>query len=108
MKAAPYQQGLRPSIHMPRWASRMTLTVTAARRQRLWMITEADAIAESCAGRLGPNPDFPDEWDPSPEEEFGMLWNSLHNKPGERWADNPEIVALTFTVERRNIDAGRS
>lgn len=94
-----------PSIHMPRWASRLTLTVTDVRVQRLQAITDEDARAEGCSGCLGPNPDFPDEWDPTPREEFEQLWNSLHNKPGTTWADNPWIYAVTFEVMRVNIDS---
>lgn len=98
-------QHCRPSIFMPRWASRLTLEVINVRVLRLWEISEADAKAEGCAGCLGPNPDFPDEWDPTPREEFQDLWNSINKKhPGCSWADNPWICALTFSVRKGNVD----
>lgn len=93
-----------PSIHMPREFSRLTLIVTDVRVQRLQDISEADAIAEGCPGRLGPNPDFPDEWDPSPIEEYRALWERLNADRGYGWDTNPWIVAVTFDVEKRNID----
>jgi hypothetical protein len=90
-------------LHMPRVASRLTLVVTATKIERIQKISEAGARAEGCVGRLGPNPDFPDEWDPSPAEEFQELWKSLHG--ADSWQTNPEVVALTFSVHRTNIDA---
>ena len=94
-----------PSIHMPRWASRLTLTVTDVRVQRLREISRADAIAEGIrpCRQGGWMADNEDTSAPEPEEAFRALWLSLHG-PGS-WEANPWVVALTFTVERRNIDA---
>lgn len=94
---------LRPSIFLPREHSRLTLIVTAVKVERLQDISEEDAKAEGCSGRLGPNPDFPDEWDPTPQEEFQELWRVLHG-PGA-WDANPYVVAISFSVHRCNIDA---
>ena len=82
-----------PSIHCPRWASRITLTVTEVRRQRLWEISDLDARAEGTHGY----------WQLEGYPAFRAIWSDLHG--AENWDANPEIVALTFTVERRNIDA---
>lgn len=98
-----------PSIHMPRWASRLTLTLTEVRLQRLQDITDVDAIREGIIGvqtdglsHYGTNPT--DAVWPKPARAFRNLWDGLHTKPGETWAYNPEIVALTFTVAHGNID----
>lgn len=93
---------LRPSIHMPRWASRLTLIVTDVRVQRLQEITEEDARAEGAEWRAFEamvTSGLPD----GHRCGFADLWNTLHGP--DAWAANPWIVALTFTVERRNIDA---
>jgi hypothetical protein len=86
---------LRPSIHMPRWASRLTLTVTDVRVQRLQDISRGDAIAEGC-----PFANMADG--PSPRDWFRDLWSSLHGP--DAWAANPWCVALTFSVHKCNID----
>ena len=98
----------RPSIHMPRWASRLSLTVTEVRVQRLQEISEADAAAEGCeATGWRPtygNPDNAGFEESIPAKDaFADLWNSLHG-PGA-WEANPWVAAYTFTVQRGNIDA---
>ena len=100
---------VRSPIHMPRWASRLTLTVTAARIERLRDISEDDARAEglTCENISDKARQRFDRMKPWPEfyrPLFALLWDSIHT-PGA-WEANPEVVALTFTVERRNIDAG--
>lgn len=103
--------GWRPSIHMPRSASRLTLVVTAMKVEPLADITAADCFAEGCemvdgrgveedgGYRMAPGMDLQG----SPQSAFMALWELLHGEVSYR--DNPEVVALTFTVERRNIDA---
>ena len=90
----------RPSIHMPRWASRLTLIVTDVRVQRLQEISETDARAEGAIA-LGAD-ESPDPDHRSFVWGFSTLWNSLHGP--DAWDANPWVVALTFTVHRCNID----
>jgi hypothetical protein len=95
----------KPSIHMPRWASRLTLTVTDVRVQRLQDISNDDALEEGCEC-------YADGWRdyqfPSEQccgngrDSFRTLWDSLHGP--DAWAFNPWVVALTFTVNNHNID----
>lgn len=80
-----------PSIHMPRWASRLTLLVSNVRVQRVQDITEEDARAEGCACE--------GDW---PLSEFRDLWADQHGP--DAWARNDWIVALTFRPIPRNID----
>jgi hypothetical protein len=89
-----------PSIHMPRWASRLTLTVTQVRVERLQDISRTDATAEGCLGYVSRD----GEDGESPEEEFHSLWESL-NAERAPWSTNPWVAAYTFTVARHNIDA---
>lgn len=103
---------LRPSIFQPREHSRLTLTVTATRAERLQAMREADCIAEGCEIiRLGGNPVDdgpmvrlgPSHVYGTPRTWFRELWCSLHGAGA--WDGNPEVVALTFTVHKQNIDA---
>lgn len=88
--------GWKPSIHMPRWASRLTLTVTEVRVQRLQDISEEDAKAERAMVEYGEGAAI------SHRRAFNLIWNSLHGP--DAWAANPWVAALTFTVQRGNID----
>ena len=92
----PMMLSCRPSIHMPRKLSRLTLFVTAVKIERLQKISAADIAAEGVeCGKVG----FPR----AARAIFSGLWDSLHG-PGA-WKANPEVVVLTFTVHRCNIDA---
>jgi hypothetical protein len=94
-----WRDGTVPSIHMPRWASRLTLTITDVRVERLQDISEEDALAEGCSGMGGTNYDECE----SPSEEFRHLWDSINAKRGHAWATNPWVWAITF--ERTSTDA---
>lgn len=100
---------LRPSIHMPRWASRLTLAVTGVKIERLQAITEADALAEGVR-HLGGHFEGCYVIDGTPimsgvsaAECFGNLWLDLHGE--DAWAQNPFVVAITFRVVKANIDS---
>ena len=91
----------RPGIFLPKDLSRMTLVVTETKVEPLHAITRADVLAEGLPLKaikaweqwLHPND--------APGQAFGMLWDQIHGK-GE-WNTNPEVVALSFRVERQNI-----
>lgn len=100
----------RPSIHMPRWASRLTLTVTEVRVQRLQEISEADSATEGLiqlpASRrwvVNRGEQYAGLARHTAKGRFADLWNSIQGP--DAWDRNPEVVALTFTVARANIDA---
>jgi hypothetical protein len=78
----------KPSIHLPRWASRITLEVTEVRVQRLQDISEEDAAAEGVAGWSCNNPI-------TAREGYRALWDSIN---GDRapWSANPWAWAVSF------------
>lgn len=105
----------RPSIHMPRWASRLTLIVEAVRFQRLSAITDADALAEGIESepdRYGRTRYFVkgegfNLGSTTPSHAYIQLWSHLHdwNAPANAGINrNPDVVALTFRVIHQNID----
>jgi len=90
--ADPYaHNGWRPSIFMPRWASRITLEVTGVRVERLHAITEEDARAE---GVVAPN-DAGHCWpDGQPRRVFADLWRQING--AESWDANPWVWVVSF------------
>lgn len=101
----------RPSIHMPRWASRITLEVASVRVERVQDITDADALAEGVTN-YGDDSQFPPGFSMStraarkwrPRREFRDLWDSINGKrPGCAWSDNPWVWAVTFKVIRLEV-----
>lgn len=99
------------SRYMPRWASRLTLLVTAVKVERLQDISEEDAKAEG-AGLYVPGHGFitQDELrgDPgysnflAPRLGFEVIWTEI-NGPGA-WQANPWVAVITFETHRCNID----
>jgi hypothetical protein len=82
----------RPSIHMKRWMSRLTLEITDVRVQRVQEISEADAIAEGVASfESAPGT-------PEARAAFAVLWDSLNAKRGYGWDANPWCWAISFRL----------
>ena len=93
----------RPSIHMPRWASRISLKVTGVRVERVQDITEDDAMAEGVNGGClncgepdpcGCNAPMPDHAD-----SFAGLWNKINESRGFGWLENPWVWVVEFERE---------
>ncbi|MDA8499778.1 hypothetical protein [Citrobacter sp. Igbk 17] len=86
----------RPSIHMPRWASRLLLEIIDIRVERLNAISQADAIAEGappshpsidCVSQEYGFPDFSRSW-------FGQTWQHIYGE--ESWNANPWVWVIEF------------
>ena len=90
-----------PSIHMPRWASRITLAITTVRVERLQEISANDARAEGFEFALCEYHaiDCPDAAGYCTDNTgcFADYWNTLcGNRPGVSWADNPWVWVISF------------
>ncbi len=86
-----YEGSWRPSIHMPRWASRINLLITGVRVERLQDISEQDARAEGCAYGKG-NGEI--DLAVRPENHFPTLWASIYG--AESWQANPWVWVINF------------
>lgn len=84
----------RPSIFMPRAASRITLEIIRARVERLNNITEADALAEGCTSTAIPNDAGDDYIGHYASEEYQALWESLNGHGS--WSLNPWVWVIEF------------
>jgi hypothetical protein len=88
----------KPSIHMPRWASRITLEVTGVRVERLQAITEEDARAEGVdlskpmPGTVNGKPATVAIFDH--RKAFAVLWDAI-NGPGS-WERSPWVWVVSF------------
>lgn len=78
----------KPSIFMPRVASRITLEVKNIRVERLQDITDSDAIREGI-------PDYPDFVGECPVDDFRELWSKINGE--KSWNENPFVWVVEFT-----------
>ncbi|MGP8871044.1 morphogenetic protein [Klebsiella pneumoniae] len=77
----------RPSIHMPRWASRILLEITDVRVERLKSISDGDAIREGCSTADMKSGDCV-------ADVFARLWASIYGD--ESWNSNPWVWVISF------------
>jgi len=86
-----------PSIHMPRWASRILLEITGVRVERLNDISQQDAQAEGMK-LTGWRPTYSDPdsggdvW--TPYDNFAQLWESIYGV--DSWKANPWVWVIEF------------
>ncbi|EPZ3033062.1 hypothetical protein ACXMRP_003213 [Yersinia enterocolitica] len=89
-----------PSIHMPRWASRINLLITGVRVERLNDISEQDAISEGLECYVDDGVPYYGPFnngDCRPDVVFRGLWDSIYGqKEGENWQANPWVWVINF------------
>jgi len=81
----------KPSIHMPRWASRITLEVTGVRVERVQRISPEDCLCEGIKMR-----GFSHEAPFNAVDDFRRLWNGINEKRGYGWKANPWVWVVEF------------
>ncbi|EKZ6402260.1 morphogenetic protein [Klebsiella aerogenes] len=93
----PEEGKWRPSIHMPRWASRILLEITGVRVERLNAISQEDAQDEGME-LTGWRPTYSDPdsggevW--TPYDNFARLWDSIYGEGS--WKVNPWVWVIEF------------
>lgn len=110
----------RQAMHMPKWASRITLIVEDVKVERLQDISEADAIAEGIEpvyDERSPGKTFWKDYECYPDKtphahavvpfvlpsrSYCSLWEEINGHGS--WIDNPWVVAYTFRRIMENID----
>jgi hypothetical protein len=95
-----------PSIHMPRWFSRLSLEITDVRVEQLQDISDEDAQAEGAffdgtywRGGVHPIKGTLQYW-PSPKRAFEAIWRTINGE--ESWAQNPWVWVVSFSVVPQN------
>ncbi|TOP71767.1 hypothetical protein CGH11_12995 [Vibrio parahaemolyticus] len=92
----------KPSIHMPKAASRITLKVTDVRIERVQEITEEQAVLEGMptdeeCQRKAVESGL--SWYQKPVTWFKNLWDGLYSN----WSDNPYVWVIEFEVVNKNV-----
>jgi hypothetical protein len=90
--------GWSPSIHMPRWASRLTLEMTDVRVERVQDISEEDASKEGLSDHDGKGPYISSWGGRRIINNFSRIWDSINLKSGNGWSANPWVWVLAFKV----------
>jgi hypothetical protein len=85
--------GWRPSIHMPKWASRITLEITDIRVERLQEISEEGAKNEGTETWAKATLTEGEQWE-NQRMNFAMLWESIHGEG--TWGQNPWVWVVEF------------
>ena len=91
----------RPSIHMPRWASRITLEITGIRVERVQDISEYDAIADGGLESMIEDhiwyiPGTDPKTTRDPIYAFEHIWNSCYSARALGWDVNPWVWVVEF------------
>lgn len=88
----------RPSIHMPRWTSRITLEITVVRVERVQDIPNDDTVKE---GIVPPIPaHINNGWCTT---QFAKLWDSSYAKRGFGWSINPYVWVIKFKRVQKEV-----